>query len=60
MNYKYDTIILSRIASDLQKEIIRQTNKVIIADLENQVEALKSFRKELDDFRKIKELLKLS
>jgi len=49
--------LLLRIASDLQKELIRQTNEVVKQDLEMQIEGLKALHKEVEDYRTIKRLL---
>ena len=49
--------LLLRIAEDLQKELIRQTNDVVKADLEMQIEGLKKLHKEIEDYRTIKRLL---
>ena len=49
--------LLLRIASDLQKELLRQTNEVIKRDLEMQIEGLKALHKEVEDYRTIKRLL---
>ena len=49
--------LLLRIAADLQKELVRQTNEVVKQDLEMQIEGLKSLHKEVEDYRTIKRLL---
>ena len=49
--------LLLRVAADLQKELIRQTDDVVKADLEMQIEGLKALHKEVEDFRTIKRLL---
>ena len=51
------TRLLLRIAADLQKELVRQTNKVVKQDLEMQIEGLKALHKEVEDYRTIKRLL---
>ena len=49
--------LLLRVAADLQKELIRQTDGVVKADLEMQIEGLKALHKEVEDYRTIKRLL---
>ncbi len=49
--------LLLRIAADLQKELIRQTDSMVKADLESQIEGLKVLHKEVEDYRTIKRLL---
>lgn len=49
--------LLLRIAADLQKELIRQTDDVVKADLEMQIKGLKVLHKEVEDYRTIKRLL---
>jgi len=49
--------LLLRIAADLQKELVRQTNEVVKQDLEMQIEGLKALHKEVEDYRTIKRLL---
>ena len=49
--------LLLRVAADLQKELIRQTDDVVKADLEMQIEGLKALHKEVEDYRTIKRLL---
>lgn len=49
--------LLLRIAADLQKESVRQTNEVVKQDLEMQIEGLKALHKEVEDYRTIKRLL---
>ena len=49
--------LLLRIATDLQKELVRQTNEVVKQDLEMQIEGLKALHKEVEDYRTIKRLL---
>jgi hypothetical protein len=49
--------LLLRIAADLQKELVRQTNEVVKQDLEIQIEGLKALHKEVEDYRTIKRLL---
>ena len=49
--------LLLRVAADLQKELIRRTDDVVKADLEMQIEGLKSLHKEVEDYRTIKRLL---
>lgn len=49
--------LLLRIASDLQKELHRQTNEVVKQDLEMQIEGLKALHKEVEEYRTIKRLL---
>jgi hypothetical protein len=49
--------LLLRIATDLQKELIRQTDDMLKADLESQIEGLKVLHKEVEDYRTIKRLL---
>ena len=51
------TRLLTRIATDLEKEMKRSDNDMVIADLEIQIDALKALKKELDDFRTIKSIL---
>lgn len=51
------TRLLTRIATDLEKEMKRSDNKMVIADLEMQIDGLKALKKELDDFRTIKAIL---
>ena len=51
------TRLLTRIATDLEKEIKRSDNEIVIADLEMQIDGLKALKKELDDFRTIKTIL---
>lgn len=51
------TRLLTRIASDLEKEMKRSHNEMVIADLEMQIDGLKALKKELDDFRTIKSIL---
>ena len=55
---EYNSGILTRIAADLQKELSRTTNEVVKQDLEDQIDALKSFKNEIDSFRMVKNLLK--
>jgi len=52
-----DTKILLRIAADLQKEVIRTDDLLVKENLNKQIEALKVFKKEVDDFRTIKKML---
>lgn len=49
--------LLLRIAADLQKELLRQTDDMVKADLETQIEGLKALHKEVEDYRTIKRLL---
>ena len=49
--------LLLRIAADLQKELLRQTDDMVKADLESQIEGLKVLYKEVEDYRTIKRLL---
>jgi hypothetical protein len=49
--------LLLRVAADLQKELVRQTNEVVKQDLEMQIEGLKALYKEVEDYRTIKRLL---
>jgi len=49
--------LLLRIAADLQKELIRQTDDMVKADLEMQIEGLKALHKEVEDYRTIKRIL---
>jgi hypothetical protein len=49
--------LLLRIAADLQKELIRQADDMVKADLEAQIEGLKVLHKEVEDYRTIKRLL---
>lgn len=49
--------LLLRVAADLQKELFRQTDDIIKADLETQIEGLKALHKEVEDYRTIKRLL---
>jgi hypothetical protein len=49
--------LLLRIATDLQKELVRQTNEAVKQDLEMQIEGLKALHKEVEDYRTIKRLL---
>jgi len=49
--------LLLRIAADLQKEYVRQTDDMVKADLEIQIEGLKALHKEVEDYRTIKRLL---
>lgn len=49
--------LLLRIAADLQKELVRQTNEVVKQDLEMQIKGLKELHKEVEDYRTIKHLL---
>ena len=51
------TRLLTRIATDLEKEMKRSDNDMAIADLEIQIDGLKALKKELDDFRTIKSIL---
>ena len=51
------TRLLTRIATDLEKEMKRSDNDMVIADLEMQIDGLKALKKELDDFRTIKCIL---
>ena len=51
------TRLLTRIATDLEKEMKRSDNDIVIADLEIQIDGLKALKKELDDFRTIKSIL---
>jgi len=51
------TRLLTRIATDLEKEMKRSDNEMVIADLEMQIDGLKALKKELDDFRTIKTIL---
>ena len=51
------TRLLTRIATDLEKEMKRSDNEIVIADLEIQIDGLKALKKELDDFRTIKTIL---
>jgi len=51
------TRLLTRIATDLEKEMKRSDNDMVIADLEIQIDGLKALKKELDDFRTIKSIL---
>lgn len=51
------TRLLTRIATDLEKEMKRSDNEMVIADLEMQIDGLKALKKELDDFRTIKAIL---
>lgn len=51
------TRLLTRIATDLEKEMKRSDNDMVIADLEMQIDGLKELKKELDDFRTIKTIL---
>jgi len=51
------TRLLTRIATDLEKEMKRSDNEIVIADLEIQIDGLKALKKELDDFRTIKSIL---
>ena len=55
---EFNTMILTRIAANLQKEANRQEGEVLKRDLEYQIEVLKSAKTEVDNFRMIKELLK--
>lgn len=50
--------LLLRIRADLQKEMVRQTNPVVIADLEDQIQGLKELHEELEKFSKLKEIIK--
>jgi len=52
-----DTKILLRIAADLQKEVIRTDDLLVKDDLNGQINALKVFKREIDDFRTIKKIL---
>ena len=52
-----NTHLLTRIATDLEKEMKRSDNDMLIADLEMQIDGLKALKKELDDFRTIKSIL---
>ena len=52
-----NTGLLTRIATDLEKEMKRSDNDMVIADLEIQIDGLKALKKELDDFRTIKTIL---
>lgn len=49
--------LLLRVAADLQKELIRQTDDVVKVDLEMQIKGLKALHKEVEDYRTIKRLL---
>jgi len=51
------TRLLTRIATDLEKEMKRSGNDIVMADLKMQVDGLKALKKELDDFRTIKSIL---
>lgn len=51
------TRLLTQIAADLEKEMKRSDNEMLIADLEMQIDGLKALKKELDDFRTIKTIL---
>jgi hypothetical protein len=51
------TRLLTRIATDLKKEMKRSDNEMVIADLEMQIDGLKALKKEIDDFRTIKAIL---
>ena len=51
------TRLLTQIATDLEKEMKRSDNEIVIADLEMQIDGLKALKKELDDFRIIKTIL---
>lgn len=48
--------LLLRIAADLQKELVRQTDDMVKADLETQIEGLKVLHKEVEDYRTIKRI----
>ena len=56
-NNGVSTRLLTRIATDLEKEMKRSDNDMVIANLETQIDGLKSLKKELDDFRTIKSIL---
>lgn len=49
--------LLLRIAADLQKELLRQTDDMVKADFGTQIEGLKVLHKEVEDYRTIKRLL---
>jgi len=51
------TRLLTRIATDLEKEMKRSDNEMVITDLKMQIDGLKALKKELDDFRTIKSIL---
>ena len=51
------TRLLTRIATDLEKEMKRSDNDMVIADLEMQIDGSKALKKELDEFRTIKSIL---
>lgn len=50
--------LLLRIRADLQREILRSTNPLAIADLESQVKGLTELYEELEKFAKLKEIIK--
>jgi len=52
-----DIRIISRIIADLQKEKVRCICEITINDLDEQIEALTEFKKEIEDFRTIKSIL---
>ncbi len=51
------TRLISRVVADLQKELVRTENEIVKRDLEEQIEGLKTLKKELDDFRTIRRIL---
>lgn len=55
-----NTRLLLRIAADLEKEMVRQTDAVVKVDLETQVNGLKTLYKEIEDFRTIKRILNIN
>jgi len=53
-----DSKILLRVAANLQKEYIRQTDEDVKSEILLEIEGLKSLYKEVEAFRTIKNLLK--
>ena len=52
------TGLITRVMTDLQKEIVRTDNETVRVELEGLVEGLKELKKELDDFRILKRIIK--
>jgi hypothetical protein len=53
-----DTKIINKVIADYQRELIRTKDADIQVELTETIEHLKILKKELDDFRSLKELLK--
>jgi len=54
---KFDTMILIKIKTDLLKERARTSDNELKEELGEQIEALDAIKKEVDDFRTIKDIL---